>query len=304
MSHGTVLVVGATGHVGHKVVALLKRRGIPVRVLVRPGSDVSRIEGDGVTVARGDMMDPASLDAAFAGVDTVISCAAGYTRRRKSDSDQIDRIGNQNLAQAAKKAGVRRYILNSILRCDDAPGVLHFEHKAEAEAFLHKIGVPFVAIRPGAFLDQAEDFLADGVKKRMFFGIGDRDVSRWTWIYTWDLAEALVRAVDADDRIVGKFIDVGWSTGPVSNQELATVIAKVTGVALKVRIVPWFVVGLATRITGIFGLPAAELGRMFLYFRTGRYVADTKLHDELLGPSPTKEDAIRRWAIEKGLVAK
>jgi len=303
MSKGTVLVVGATGHVGHKVVSLLRKQGIPVRALVRAGSDSSIIDGDGVTVVRGDMLDPASLDTAFSGVDAVISCAAGYTRRRKSDSEEIDKRGNENLAHAAKKAGVRRYVLNSILQCDDAPGVTHFEHKAEAEAVLRKLEVPFVSIRPGAFLDQAQDFIANGVKKSVFLGIGDQKASRWTWVYTWDLADSLVKAVFAGDDINGEIIDVGWVTGPVSNCELAEAISEVTGTALKVRVVPWPLVWVATQITGVLGLPASEMGRMFLYFRSGRYVADTKKHDKILGPSPTKEDAIRRWAVEKRLVS-
>lgn len=302
MKSQLVLVIGGTGHVGSKVVNLLCRRGVAVRAMVRPGSDASLIEAQGVTVVRGDMMDPASLEQAFAGVDSVISCAAGYTRRKKTDRDDIDRIGNQNLAQAALRAGVRRYVLNSILQCDDAPGVTHFEHKAEAEASLRNLKVPFVSIRPGAFLDQAQDFAAENVRKSQFFGIGDRNQTRWTWVYTWDLADSLVKAVFADDRVVGKTVDVGWSTGPLSNQELSEAIAATTGRALKLKIVPWGVVQFATVLTGFFGIAASELGRMFLYFRTGRYVANTKLHDELLGPSPTKEDAIRRWANEKGLV--
>ena len=84
------------------------------------------------------------------------------------------------------------------------------------------------------------------------------------WIDTRDFAKALARAVFADNQILG----------------------------------------VATKIKGLFGVPASELGRMLFYFRSGRYVADTKIHDELLGPSPSKEDAIRRWATEKGLVAR
>ena len=302
MKSGTVLVIGGTGHVGSKVVKLLTLRGIPVRALVRPGSDASVIEGQGGTVMRGDMMDPASLEQAFAGVDAVISCAAGYTRRKRTDRDDIDQIGNRNLAQAAKNAGIRRFVLNSILQCDDAPGVKHFEHKAEAEAYLRELKVPFVSIRPGAFLDQAQDFVADNARKNVFFGIGDRNQTRWTWIYTGDLAESLVKAVFADDRILGRCVDVGWSTGPLSNQELADAISSVTGREFKLKIVPWGLVRVVTALTGFFGIGASEMGRMFLYFRSGRYVAHTKVHDELLGPSPTKEDAIKRWAMDKGLV--
>jgi uncharacterized protein YbjT (DUF2867 family) len=197
---------------------------------------------------------------------------------------------------------VGRYVLNSILQCDDAPGVSHFVDKAETEAELRKLGAPFVAIRPGAFLDQANDFLAANVQKNAFMGIGDRDTTRWTWTYTQDLAESLVKAVFADAKIVGQRVDVGWSTGPVSNKELADTIAAITHRKLRRTTLPWWVVRAGTAVVGAFNSGVGDLGRMFLYFRTGRYVADGKLHEELLGPLPTKEDAVRRWAEEKRLI--
>lgn len=74
-------------------------------------------------IARGDMMDPESLDRAMAGVDAVVTSSAGYTRHRKGDSPEIDRVGNANLAGAAARAGVRRFVLTSILTCDQTPQV-------------------------------------------------------------------------------------------------------------------------------------------------------------------------------------
>ena len=59
MTTKTVLVVGGTGHVGRKVIILLRKRGAAVRAMLRPRSDASRIEGPGVTIVPGDMMDPA-----------------------------------------------------------------------------------------------------------------------------------------------------------------------------------------------------------------------------------------------------
>ncbi len=73
-------------------------------------------------------------------------------------------------AEILRMGGVDRYVLNSILQCDDAPGVSHFVDKAETEAELRKLGVPLVAIRLGAFLDQADDFLAANVQKNAFIG--------------------------------------------------------------------------------------------------------------------------------------
>ena len=58
MTLSTVLVVGGTGHVGRKVIAALCERNVAIRAMVRPGSDTSLVEKPGVTIVRGDMMDP------------------------------------------------------------------------------------------------------------------------------------------------------------------------------------------------------------------------------------------------------
>jgi uncharacterized protein YbjT (DUF2867 family) len=294
---GPVVVVGATGSVGRKVVAALVRRGVEVRALVRPGSDASGLDGPLVAIARGDMMDPASLDAAFAGADGVISSAAGYTRRRKTDTAETDVVGNRNLAEAAKRAGVRRFVLCSILTCDKARDVPHFWHKKLAEDALRDLGVPFVALRPGAFLDQSPDWIADGAKKGRFVAMGDRDTA-WTYVLTADLAEALVAALYADG-VDGRTIDLGWDR-PVSNGELARLISARIGKPLKVWTVPWWAIGAMTRAAGVFNETARDLGAMVRWFRTGAYVADPH-QAAVLGPVPTAEDAIARWAAAAGL---
>src|SRR5881296_3589393 len=73
----TVLVVGATGDLGGRVVDALLARGKRVRVLVREGTDPSRLAAKGVDIARGDMLDPASLERAMRGADVVVTTAAG-----------------------------------------------------------------------------------------------------------------------------------------------------------------------------------------------------------------------------------
>src|SRR2546428_13029234 len=92
----TVLVVGATGDLGGRVVDALLVRGKHVRALVREGTDPSRLAAKGAEIARGDMLDPASLERAMSGSHAVVTTAAGYTRRRKGDSlEKVYDLGNQ-----------------------------------------------------------------------------------------------------------------------------------------------------------------------------------------------------------------
>ena len=295
-----VLVVGATGALGQKVVAALRARGKTVRALVRPGSEAGHIEGEGVEIVRGDMMEPASLDRAFAGVDAVITTAAGYTKRRSSDTDAIDTVGNQNLVDAAKRAGTEWFVLTSILASDRAEDVPHFWHKHLAERALDEAGVPHVALRPGAFLDQSVDVFAKGVRKGRIPAMGDRH-ARWSWVFTDDLARYLAEAVDLGPEWSGRRIDIGWDR-PVSTDELAEVIAAQHGAPVRVWALPWPVVSALGAVAGLLSATVRDIVAMLRFFRSGAYVADTTLQARAFDV-PTAEDAVGRWLAGHGLRA-
>ena len=70
----------------------------------------------------------------------------------KGDTAEIDTTGNRNLVDAAGRAGIRRFVLTSILTCDQTQQVPHFWHKKLAEDRLQERGVAYVSLRPGAFL--------------------------------------------------------------------------------------------------------------------------------------------------------
>jgi len=286
-----VLVVGGTGFLGGQVVDAVQARGTPVRALVRPGSDAGKLEAKGVEIARGDMLDLDSLVSAMTGVDAVISTAAGYTRRDKQ-AEEIDTIGQANLARAASEVGVRRFVLTSILTSDQTPNVTHFWHKKLAEDELERLGVPFVALRPGAFLDQLAQF-SDPFEKKRFMWFGTKSVPL-TFVLTSDLAGYLAEAVDADVG-AGERIDIGWDR-PVNMQEVADITSALVGDTVKVRAVPSGVLRAVGVVAGRFMPGFKDLGAMFDWFETGKYVADTSRQAQVFGAVPTAEDAIARFA--------
>lgn len=84
-----ILVVGATGLLGGEIRRRLAAAGRPIRAMVRPTSSPSRVAhltGLGATLARGDLKDRASLDAACRGVETVITTASTTLSRQPGDS--------------------------------------------------------------------------------------------------------------------------------------------------------------------------------------------------------------------------
>jgi uncharacterized protein YbjT (DUF2867 family) len=291
-----VLVVGATGALGSKVVDELLGRGKNVRALVRPASDAGPLERRGVEIARGDMLDVDSLVAAMNGADAVITTAAGYTRGGKNAND-IDTIGNANLAEAAHRTGIRRFVLTSILTSDQTPDVPHFWHKKLAEDKLDQLGVPFVALRPGAFLDQVASMAGDPVEKGRMVWIGRATVPL-TFVHTSDLAAYLAAAVDAETE-AGARIDIGWDR-PVTMREVADVMGGRAGKKIKVWAVPSAVARAAGTVAGRFMPLIKDMAAMFRWFETGRYVADPRRQEQLFGPVPMAEEAIARLTAELG----
>jgi len=286
-----VLVVGGTGMLGEQVVADLLSRGKQVRALVRPTSDATRLERTGVEIARGDMMDPASLLDAMDSADAVVSTAAGYTRHSKGDTNEIDTIGNRNLADAASRVGVRRFVLTSILTCDQTPQVPHFWHKKLAEDRLEELGVPFVALRPGAFLDMIVRMGGDPFAKRRLMWFGSPKIPL-TFVLTQDLAGYLAEAVDAPG-VDGQRIDIGWDR-PVSMQDIAQISGQQLTQQIRVRTIPAGVINAAGAVVGRFSSTVNDMAAMMRWFQTGRYVADPSRQREVFGQLPTPEEAIAR----------
>lgn len=223
--------------------------------------------------------------------------AAGYTRRSKGDTPQIDTIGNSHLAEAASRTNVRRFALTSILTCDQTPDGPHFWHKKLAEDRLEELGVPFAALRPGAFLDQVTRFGGDPFSTGRLTWLGSARVAL-TFVLTADLAGYLADAVDAPG-IDGQRIDIGWDR-PVSMQEVAEISGRLLGKGIRSRTVPaWLLHAMGTVLKPVNPL-AKDMAAMTDWFQSGRYVADTTRQREVFGPVPTAEDAIARLVTGLG----
>jgi uncharacterized protein YbjT (DUF2867 family) len=115
-----VLVVGATGLVGGEICQRLIRRGERVRALVRETSSKEKVEAlrsAGVELCVGDLKDAGSIAAACRGVEAVISTASSTLSRQAGDSiAAVDAEGQLNLVNAAKGAGVGRFLFVSFRR--------------------------------------------------------------------------------------------------------------------------------------------------------------------------------------------
>jgi len=296
MSEALVLVVGGTGKLGSQVVDRLIARGKPVRALVRPTAHTDALIDKGVELATGDLLDPGSLRSALDGVDAVVTSAAGYTGHTPGDTIETDHTGNLNLIDAAAKAGTRRFVFTSILTCDLAPEVPHFWAKKLAEDALAERAVPFVSLRPGAFVDDFGMWGGDGFAAGRITTVGD-STARFSRVYMPDLADNLAAAVDAD--VSGsERIDIGWDRA-LSARELVDIAGGILGRALElVEMDP-----AQLQFPGMTDESRRDLVAMFDYFRTGRYVADTRRQAEVFGSVPQAEETMRRRLAALGHIS-
>jgi len=99
-SKASVLVTGATGFVGSHLIEALTARGLNVRALVRPTSDISLLERLGVERVVGSLSDAAALDRAVDGVGTVFHLAAAIKASGPADYERSNRTGTDALVKA------------------------------------------------------------------------------------------------------------------------------------------------------------------------------------------------------------
>jgi uncharacterized protein YbjT (DUF2867 family) len=103
-----VLLTGATGYIGGRLMPLLENRDVRLRCLVRRPAHLRARAAGGTEVVAGDVLAPETLPAAFQGVDAAYYLIHSMGSAR--DFERDDRQAAANFAAAAKEAGVRRII--------------------------------------------------------------------------------------------------------------------------------------------------------------------------------------------------
>lgn len=195
-----VLVVGATGSIGRRVVAALGRHGLPARALVR---DLARGRSllPGVELVRGNLEQPGTLAAAVEGVDAVVFTHGG------GKSERVDYGGVRNVLAAFPGALPRIALMTSIGVTQSGGGYRELlEWKRRSERLVRASGAPYTIVRPGWFdnTSPGDDALA---LQQGDTETGMRGISRD------QLAEVLVRAL-ITDAAVGTTFELFADRGP------------------------------------------------------------------------------------------
>jgi uncharacterized protein YbjT (DUF2867 family) len=141
---GRILLTGASGYVGGRLLRALEQCEAPLRCLSRNPSFLRARAGPDTEVVRGDVLDPATLGAAMRGVDTAYYLV--HSMGSTGDFEEEDRRAAQLFGQAAKAAGVRRIVYLGGLGSGSALSS-HLRSRHEVGEILRRSGVPTIELR-------------------------------------------------------------------------------------------------------------------------------------------------------------
>jgi len=145
MTTRAVLLTGATGYIGGRLIPVLHASGCRLRCLARhPDALRSRVP-HGVEVVAGDLLDPASLDAALSGIDVAYYLV--HSMGAHGDYLETDRAAARHFGDAARRAGVGRIVYLGGLAGGDEPLSKHLRSRIETGDVLRESGVPVVEFR-------------------------------------------------------------------------------------------------------------------------------------------------------------
>lgn len=235
-----VLVVGATGALGRPVVRALRGLGVPVRALSRHAADgakAAELKALGAEPVAGDLTDADSLRRACSGATRVLACAHAILGRGRWRSEAVDDAGHRALVEAARAAGVRRFVYVSALGAAPSHPVDFFRTKHRIEQAVQASGLDAVVLRPSAFMEQhVHEFngaavLAKGQARLIGPGTKPRN-----FVAASDVAQFAVRAL-LEDPPPFRTLDIG---GPdnASNAEVAALYARLAGVPARASHLP------------------------------------------------------------------
>ena len=140
----SILLTGATGYIGGRLLRRFEAGGRPVRCLVRTRSKLTQSAGR-TEVVEGDCLNEASLDRSMQGIETAyylvhsLEAGAGFA--------DMDRRAAENFGRAAARAGVSRIIYLGGLTATGSTLSPHLKSRADTGAVLRASGVPVIELR-------------------------------------------------------------------------------------------------------------------------------------------------------------
>ncbi|UXS11311.1 NmrA family NAD(P)-binding protein [Agrobacterium tumefaciens] len=213
----TILVTGATGKLGQRVVSRLLQNHAEVRVLTRRREDALKLWGDRVDISEGNFSDPASLKEAARGIDRLFLLSPIGEMLAADQKAVIDAALSAGVSRIVKISGSDWTIKNA---ARSISGAAH----AEVEQHLAASGIAHAVLRPNAWMQVALEPVVAALRKGedVPARFGDAAVS---FIDADDIADVAVHALTSSALVSGTFVLTGGEA--LTALEIARIAARI-----------------------------------------------------------------------------
>ncbi|MBD3729543.1 MAG: NAD(P)H-binding protein [Sphingomonadales bacterium] len=223
----TLAITGASGFVGQAMLDALGRSGREARALVR------RIPAErppGVEWISGSLSDPQSLDRLVERAEAVVHIAGLTNTPDPAQFETVNVDGTRQMIDAARRAGVPRFVFVSSLSAREPHLSAYGASKAKAEKLVAASGLDWTIVRPPAVYGPHDKDIFELFRAASWGVVPLPPPGRSSLIHSTDLAEALLALVPSHEEVTHRIFepddgkDDGWS-----HRELAHVIGWAVG---------------------------------------------------------------------------
>jgi dihydroflavonol-4-reductase len=326
----TVVITGATGHIGANLVRALMEKGRPTRSLVHLST--AALEGLNTELVRSDISDVESLCHAFRGADVVYHLAA-YISLSMDDWPRLEAVnvnGTRNVIEACRRAGVRRLVHFSSIHAlvqeplstpvdesrpltDLKSGPPYDRSKAAAEKEVRRgieQGLDAVIINPTGVIgpyDYQPSFLGEALLSMAQNRLPALVTGGFDWVDVRDVVAAAMRAEAQAPAGATYLLSGHW----VSMCDIAAMVAEITGVKNSRFVCPLWLARLAAplvqSVSRLNGKRPLYTGVSLRALKSNRHISHARATRELgYQPRPFRETLVDtlRWFEANGQLAR
>lgn len=196
-----ILITGATGYVGGRLLRILEERGCRIRCLARKPEYLSRTTNETTEVFQGDVLNQESLVAALKGVETAFYLI--HSMGTDKDFESEDRLGARNFAEACRQNNVRRIIYLGGLGDENEELSKHLRSRHEVGKVLRESGSTVIEFRASIIIGSGSlsfDLVRTLVRKLPFMLWPKWVSTEASPIAIEDLLDYLVEAIDIEQE--------------------------------------------------------------------------------------------------------
>jgi len=210
-----VLITGASGYLGSHIVHQLAGMGRPMRAMIRKrvwAEAEARLAGFQIEWVEGDVTKPETLAEAVKGVDAIIHTVAVAIESGGRTYESINYRGTVNIVDAARAAGVKRFINICQLGADSKLPYRFLASKGKAQEYVAASGLDWTAFSPCVIWGPEDEFANTFAKlaplSPLIYPIIGDGQAKFQPVWVEDVAVAAVKALD-DPSTIGQDFELG-----------------------------------------------------------------------------------------------